>query len=536
MGKDNEIWLAGKAVFLLFFLAFFAAPLLLMLSGAISPGALERLAVLISVNLGVMYNSFFQAVVSVFFALLFGLPAAYVLAKKDFPFRGLVKSLSMLPFVFPSILVVLSFVIVLGNNGWVNSFLRWAFGLPEPVNFLYGFSGVVIAHVFYNFPVVAGLVSSAWESLDSGAEDAARSLGAGKAARFLRITLPQLLPSIAASAMLVFMYCFMSFTIVLSFGGLRFSTLEVEVYTQAMRNLDFASASLLALVQFMLLLAFAGVYWAISRKRRATSQAAPPAKSPLALFSFAGILEGSFILLLSLSVLVPVLSLVLFSFTDPATGGFTIAAFEKVFSSAPSPLGTTPVSAIFYSFAIASGASLVATLMALLASLRETRVKAAAVLLSSSIAVSAITLGLGYYMAFGSGSMLVIALAHSVLAFPFAFFSIRNAVSRLGPEQADSARTLGAGAIGVLRRITVPRISGGMASAFSFSFAVSLGELGIVLMLYDGVYATMPVYIYRLLGTFSVHSAAAMGLILIFSSMACFYAVHLFSKGQWRLA
>lgn len=535
MGKDNAVWLAGRVALVLFFLIFFALPITLVLYKGLLAGPVD-FSHLFGRALGAARNSFFQALLSAFFALALGLPAAYLFARKEFPLRKAAKSLVLVPFVFPSILVVLSFVIVLGNNGWVNTFLRSIFGFSEPVNFLYGFSGVVLAHAFYNFPIVTGLVGAAWENTDSGMDEAARSLGAGRLRRFFGITLPQLLPSIAASAVLVFIYCFMSFAVVLSFGGLRFSTLEVEIYSLAMRSLDFGSASILAAFQFALLCIFSLLYWLVSRKFKSKQNSSSAARSPIVPFSLSGAIQCFFLILVLLSVLLPVFSILVFSLTSPESGAFSLFAFEKIFSQVPGPLGTSPFSAIFYSIIIALFASIVAVLMGLLASLPQTRSRLAGLALSCSVAVSAITLGLGYYIAFGAGNLLPIIFAHAVLAFPFAFFSIRNAIAKNGQAQEESSRTLGAGGLLALRFITLPRIRGSLVSAFAFCFAVSLGELGIVMMLYNGVYPTMPVYIYRLLGTFSVHSAAAMGLVLVFAGIACFYAVHSFSKDQWRLA
>jgi len=61
--------------------------------------------------------------------------------------------------------------------------------------------------------------------------------------------------------------------------------------------------------------------------------------------------------------------------------------------------------------------------------------------------------------------------------------------------------------------------------SFIFSFAVSLGELAITLMLYDGKFATMPVYIIRYLSTYNLFAATAMGLLLIAAAGASFYVI-----------
>ncbi|VVC00722.1 Molybdate/tungstate transport system permease protein WtpB [uncultured archaeon] len=533
MGKDNVIWLNSKLLLIFFFLVFFAYPLFsIIYAAAFSGGAMfdaGRLLGVILKSRGLLWNSFSQAAVSTIFSLALGIPAAFILAKRDFPLKKALRALSLVPFVFPSVLVVLSFVIVFGNNGWLNNFLRVFFGFSEPVNFLYGFWGIILCHVFYNFPLVMRFVSEAWENTDLQMEEAARTLGAGRLSVFMNVAFPQLLPSILASASLVFIYCFTSFAIVLSFGGVGFPTFETEIYYQISRNLDFGLGAVLAIFQFVLLASFASVYFLFSRMFAIRHAAFPPKAKKMRLPSFSGLLEALFLAAVFAFIALPMLSIIISAFAEPGTGHFTLRAFEKIFSQNRSLLGTTPLHSMAFSLVIASISSLAATLFGLLASLRQSGENFVALLLSSSAALSVITLGFGYFLGFGSGNLFVIAIGHSVLAFPFAFRLISGALEKIDKEAVDAARTLGATWPGVFMEIQLPRIKNALFASLAFSFAVSLGELGFVIVLYDGIYPTMPVYIYRLISAFDLFSATAMGLVLISISFICFYAIEHFS-------
>ncbi|MDA3939726.1 MAG: ABC transporter permease subunit, partial [Spirochaetia bacterium] len=177
----------------------------------------------------------FQALLSTLFTIILGLPGAWLLATKDFPGKKLLKAVSAVPFVLPSILVVLGFVIFFGNNGFLNKTLMSLTGQSEPVfKILYSLKAIILAHTFYNFPIVLRLVSTLWEKLDPSIANAAMSLGAGKIRLFFTITLPQILPAILASAALVFVFCFTSFAVILVLGGgPAYTTIEVEIYRQA---------------------------------------------------------------------------------------------------------------------------------------------------------------------------------------------------------------------------------------------------------------------------------------------------------------
>ena len=117
-----------------------------------------------------------------------------------------------------------------------------------------------MAHIFYNTTIVIRIVGNALARFDPGLEQAARTLGANPLRVFLRVTLPLLRPSILASALLVFIFDFTSFGVILLLGGPGFSTLEVEIYKQAVSFFNMPLAALLSLIQLLCTLAFSILY------------------------------------------------------------------------------------------------------------------------------------------------------------------------------------------------------------------------------------------------------------------------------------
>jgi thiamine transport system permease protein len=149
-------------------------------------------------------------------------------------------------------------VIFFGNNGFLNKTLMSLTGQSEPVfKILYSLKAIILAHTFYNFPIVLRLVSTLWEKLDPSIANAAMSLGAGKIRLFFTITLPQILPAILASAALVFVFCFTSFAVILVLGGgPAYTTIEVEIYRQARISLNMDAAAALSIVGILITLVF----------------------------------------------------------------------------------------------------------------------------------------------------------------------------------------------------------------------------------------------------------------------------------------
>jgi thiamine transport system permease protein len=104
----------------------------------------------------------YQALLSTLASLLLGLPGAYVLARYEFPGRRTIRSLTLVPFVLPSIMVAVGFAAMFGSNGPPNRALA-ALGFPT-IELMFTLQIIVLAHAFYNAPLVVRVVAAAWEN------------------------------------------------------------------------------------------------------------------------------------------------------------------------------------------------------------------------------------------------------------------------------------------------------------------------------------------------------------------------------------
>ena len=130
----------------------------------------------------IAWFTFFQAACSTLMALFIGLPAAFFCGKRDFFGRKFLLSLSAVPFCVPSLIIALGYVTFLGVNGALNNFLMAVLGLEKPpLHILYSFLGLVIAHGFYNFPLIMKNVAESWEKIPCSQAESARLLGATEA-------------------------------------------------------------------------------------------------------------------------------------------------------------------------------------------------------------------------------------------------------------------------------------------------------------------------------------------------------------------
>src|SRR5512145_1741291 len=117
--------------------------------------------------------TFYQAALSTFLTLLLGLPAAYLFARYEFRGKSLLRALTAVPFMLPTVVVAAGFSALLGPRGLVhNLFPLSSFA------FLGTLPAILVAHIFYNTTIIIRVVGTALSSLDPKLEHAARSLGA----------------------------------------------------------------------------------------------------------------------------------------------------------------------------------------------------------------------------------------------------------------------------------------------------------------------------------------------------------------------
>jgi len=475
-----------------------------------------------------------QAILSTLLSVLMGLPGAYLLARYDFRGKRLIQALTTVPFVLPSIIVVLGFVRFFGNNGVLNRFLMTLFALEEPpLKVLYSLQAILLAHAFYNFPIVVRIVSSLWRRIHPATEEAARSLGAHGFRLFWRVTLPQILPGILSAAALVFIFCLLSFAIVLVLGGgPRYSTLEVEVYRLAKVSLDLKTGSALALVGALISLLFLYAYIKAQQRSSFSERMVENYDRPrLAsmLRSPRGMFYLLYLLLMAVVILAPMVTVVAYSFQVRSGWGqraVSIEWYRRIFS------GGAYLRAVLNSLFFGTMTVLLALPLGTLLAYVGSRSRFAGsqllqALVMLPIGISSIILGLGYLKAYRNfpwhivGSWYAIVFAHTVIAYPFVIRVASATFRKMKPSLPEAARSLGAGPWRLFWHLELPLARFALITGAAFAFGISVGEINATLMLYNEKMITIPVMIYRLIGSYNFIGACAMGSVLM---LFCFLA------------
>ncbi len=486
----------------------------------------------------------FQAVLSTLLTLLVGLPAAYVFARFTFPGKGLLRVLTTLPFILPTVVVAASINALLGPHGWVNLGLMQVLGLPNPpIQILNTLAVILLAHVFYNTTIIIRVVGTAWEQLDPRLESAARVLGASAWRAFWEVTLPLLRPALMSALLLVFMFDFTSFGVILLLGGPRYATIEVEIYIQALEMLNLPLAGLLSAVQllftFLLAVGYSGLAGQRSiplapRVRGEGMRRAILLRERLAVWGTVGLM--AVLLVLPLAALAAS-SVTRLEANRGERGGFvpgvTLEYYQELFiNRRGSIFYVPPIAAARNSLVYASVTVVISLGLGFLAASslarrsRESRVvnRVLDPLLMLPLGASAVTLGLGFIVTFNRPPLDVLSfpwlipIAHSLVALPFVVRTLQPALAAIPVSLRQAAAVLGASPWQVWREVDLPIVGRAALVSAIFSFTISLGEFGATSFLARPEYPTLPVAIYRFLsqpGALNYGQALAMATLLM---------------------
>jgi thiamine transport system permease protein len=496
-----------------------------------------------------------QAALSTVLTLIVGLPGAFLLARFEFRGKALLRALTGVPFVMPTLVVAAGFNALLGPKGWVNIALMTLLDLPEPpIHFINTLSAIILAHVFYNTTIVLRMVGDFWSHLDPRLGQAARVLGADGWGTLRRITIPLLMPAITAAALLVFIFDFTSFGVVLVLGGPRFATLEVEIYYQTISLFNLPLAAVLSMLQLGCTLSLTVIYTQLAAglSKPLALRASQYTQRPL--HNWRSRLLAMVIIVLLLGLLIsPLLALVARSVThlgavypreSTLTQGLTLDFYRELMVNRKESLFYAPPST---AIGISFGYALITVVMSLILGMPAawalskngdpTLNRVLDPLLMLPLGTSAVTLGLGFIIALAHppldlrASPLLVPIAHTLVAFPFVVRSLTPALKSIQPQIRQAAAMLGASPVQVLRFVDLPIVGRALLVAATFAFTISLGEFGATALIYRPEYPTVPVMIYRFLsrpGALNYGQALALSTILMLAAIGGMLAIERF--------
>ncbi len=451
-----------------------------------------------------------QALASAFISTALAIPVARALARRSFVGRNAIITLLGAPFILPVVVAVMALLSVFGRNGGFNHAMVWAGFEPFQI---YGAHGVVIAHVFFNLPLATRLLLQGWFSIPSERFRLAAQLGFGPAEIWRVIEFPMLARFAPGAFAVILSICVTSFAVALTLGGgPRATTIELAIYQAFRFDFDLGRAALLGLIQITMTLAIVIAALGLSRQ----DGFGGGLDRPLTIWGVNGVgprvLDGVAITSVVLGLLVPLASY--FGHALPGVLRLPEAVWWAAAASVSVALASTALT-ISLALPIAVRAALG----------RGTAVELAGLV---GLVASPLVIGTGLFIMINPWidpatlALPVTVVVNALMALPFAARVLIPAVRDCLASYGRLGVSLGLTGMAFVRVVLLPRLAGRLGFCAGLAAALSMGDLGVVVLFADPETATLPLQMARLMGAYRMEDAASAGLLLTFLSFGAF--------------
>jgi thiamine transport system permease protein len=491
----------------LFWIGCVAFPLLTLFARVKNWGALTD-PLILQISLLTEGQAFLSAVLSAAIALPLGL----WIGSRGLAERQWAQVILALPFGVPTVVAGLAWVVLLGRSG-IFSGLDWA----------YSFKAVILAHVVFNVPWIALWVAQARANVPESRLEAARTLGARGWASFKTVVWPQVKWSFWSAACQTFVFCAMSFALILVLGGgPPVQTLEIALYSHIrFGSLDIDGAIACAIWELLItLLPWCLVVYFQAREESLISRRIRERGSERVRGVFAKWLPVA----VSLIFFLPYLA-VLTTGSHGSSSGNSIGAAEAYF-----PIRDEVVPALWVSLklalATAAGALLTSVFAVIFLEMipRHWRLlrSGAMFLMGVPSGISALVLGLGLWLAYGkwidpfSGSYAAIIALQMTIFFPIAFRVLWPVARDRDQKLVEAALLMGASRTRAFFTVEWSRWKAPLFSAFAMVVGASLGEVSAVSLFYSEDLIPLPLLVSRWSAQYRFGDAQAVAVLLLF--------------------
>ncbi len=456
-----------------------------------------------------------QALLSAGLSVALAVPAARALARRRFAGRGVLVALLGAPFLLPAIVAVFGLVAIWGRGGLVSAAVApLGFG---PVD-LYGLRGVVLAHVFFNLPLVTRLLLLGWAAIPAEQFRLAAQLGFGPRETFRHIEWPMLRAVVPGAFTLVFLLCMTSFAVALTLGGgPGATTIELAIYQAIRFDFDLARAAVLALLQFGL----CGVVALLAARIRTEAGFGGGLGAPVRRWDTAGPglrrLDGAVLLALGLFVGMPLAAV----------------AVQGAPGLAELPASVWPAAGLSLVVALVSAGLALALGLGLAALIDAARARGRGGMLEGfgmiGLAASPFVIGTGLFIVLHpltdpfALAVPVTASVNAMMALPFVLRSLLPALAEARTVDGRLADSLGMAGASRFRLVVWPRLRRPAGFAAGLAAALSMGDLGVIALFAPPEVATLPLLMQRLMAAFRTEAAAGVALVLVGLTFALFW-------------
>ena len=485
-----------------------------------------------------LLNSLIVSAGTVVGCAVIGFTAAFLLVRYDFPGRSLFSYLTIVPIIMPPLVGIMGLVFILGRAGTVNVLLMDHLGLTRPINFIYGWHGVLLAMILHYFPLVTLNVVDGLSKVDASLEEAADAVGSRGLRKLRDITIPLVTPGFISGATLVFILAFADFATPLVVG------VQDLIASQAYLNIvQFVDTRLfkMGIVIGALMAVMAILFLVVARRIVAMRDYAVVSYRAVERRPLRGAVRwlppAFFVVVLTVAFL-PYLGVTLAAFGQawsltPLPTRFTLAHLDQVLHLTPVyVINTLRWSALAMVIILVVGVPIGWVLA-------RTTVPGRGVMdavVTLVLALPGTAIGIAYLRAFHAPLpwvgviltrlWLIMPLVLAIRRMPYTVRATHASLLSLHRAMEESAASVGASGLRIFFDITLPLIWRGVLAGALFSLMFALQEAAATILLVLPGWETMTVGIFTFYTSGTLGQAAALGFVLILLCAATLYAVH----------
>ncbi len=466
----------------------------------------------------VAWFTLWQAALSTLLSVVPGMLVARALSRHPQMFgRRWVLALFAVPLALPAIVAALGVLALLGRAGLLAGPLGQLMGGQWPG--IYGISGILVAHVFFNLPLATRLFLEALDTVPDDQWRLASQLGMGARPSFRLIEWPVLRAALPGVAGLIFMLCVTSFTIVLTLGGgPAATTLEVAIYQALRFDFDPPRAVAITLLQLALTAIILFVLARLGASAVAERTAAVSRRRYMDVSGGETVANLLTIAAAFVFVAGP-LAAVLVAGLQAELGRLVgERAFQRALTTSLWLGAASAVLSVLLSWALVSTRQKLAD---------ARRAKAASLLeriidngVGFVLVIPPIVIGAGWFLLLrGRVDLLSVApfmvvAVNAMMAMPFVVRAIRPAHDAAAARHDRLAAQLGVTGWNRIRLVDWPALRRPMLIGFAFAMALSLGDLGVIVLFGSDALQTLPYLLLGRMGAYRTADAAGIALLL----------------------
>ncbi|MDR7420061.1 MAG: iron ABC transporter permease [Armatimonadota bacterium] len=483
-----------------------------------------------------LVNSLILSFGTVVGCIAVGLLAAFLLVRYDFWGRSTFGYLTMLPIIMPPLVGIMGLVFVLGRAGTVNVLLMDYLGLRRPINFIYGWHGVLLAMVMHYFPLITLNLVDGLSKLDASLEEAAEAMGSRGLRKMRDIVLPLVTPGFVSGATLVFILAFADFAtpLVVGLQNLIASQAYLNIVQFVDRRLFKMGIVIGALMAIMAIIFLVVAQRIVTQREYAVLSYRPVERQPL---------RGA------ARFLAPLFFIVVLTIAFMPYLGVMLAAFGRAWSLTPFPTSFTlrhldavlHLTPIYVINTIRWSAAAVAIILAvgvplgwILARSNLPGRGAMDSIVTLVLALPGTAIGIAYIRGFHfpllgiilSRVWIIMPLVLAVRRMPYTVRATFASLLGMHRSMEESAASVGASGLRIFKDITMPQIWRGVLAGALFSLMFVMQEAAATILVFLPGWETMTIgiFTYYTSGTFG--QAAALGFVLILLCAGTLYAAY----------